>query len=205
VEHQLTLLRWLGLPLPEIPRVSLPLHPEAVKRISERSARSDLSAGQYLLIHPTATLATKQWEEGRFAALADRLTRDSGLPIIFSAAPHESAVLRKVAAQATEDHLYWSDLGLQELFALINNCRLFIGNDSGPTHAAAALGKPIVVIWGSSDFQAWHPWDTKYELVRSDLPCMPCPGYTCTAFDQPKCILDIPVDAVLNACRTMIA
>ena len=86
----------------------------------------------------------------------------------------------------------------------IQASKLVIGNDSGPAHAAAALKKPMVVVWGSSNSVAWHPWRTNYELVRSDFPCMPCPGYTCHAFGRPRCILDIPVDRVLLACERIL-
>jgi ADP-heptose:LPS heptosyltransferase len=71
-------------------------------------------------------------------------------------------------------------------------------------HAAAALKRPVVVVWGSSNFQAWHPWNTEYEAVRSDLPCMPCPGYTCAAFGEPRCIMDIPVSPVAEACERIL-
>jgi ADP-heptose:LPS heptosyltransferase len=109
--------------------------------------------------------------------------------------------LKEIAQSAREQHTYWSDLPLADLFALIERCRFFVGCDSGPTHAAAALQKPIVVVWGSSNFQAWHPWGTTFEVVRSNLPCMPCPGYSCEAFGEPKCIRDIPVERVAAACK----
>jgi len=91
------------------------------------------------------------------------------------------------------------------LFVLIEQCRMFVGNDSGPMHAAAALGKSLVVIWGSSDYQVWHPWETEYAAVRMELPCMPCPGYSCASFDTPKCIGDIGVERVLAACESVMS
>jgi ADP-heptose:LPS heptosyltransferase len=47
---------------------------------------------------------------------------------------------------------------LKELVALLEMARLFVGNDSGPMHIAAALGRPIVAVWGTSDPTVWHPW-----------------------------------------------
>ncbi|PYV43116.1 MAG: hypothetical protein DMG09_01070 [Acidobacteria bacterium] len=170
----------------------------------ERLRRSGIEPQKYVLVHPTATLFTKQWQEGNFAQLADELSRRFNLPVIFTSARNEERTLLQIASTARRKHLYWSDLALAELFAVIEDCGLFVGNDSGPTHAAAALKKPVVVVWGSSNFVAWHPWRTNYELVRSDLPCMPCPGYTCHAFGKPKCILDIPVDRVLLACERIL-
>jgi len=204
VEHQLTLLRWLGIPIYEGRNFSLYLEEDARRRLQGRLERAGMVLHRYLLIQPTATLRTKQWSTSNFARLADDLARRYHLPVVFSSAPSESAVLDEIAGRAQEAHSYWSDLGLDDLLAVIDGCRLFIGNDSGPTHAAAALRKPIVVIWGSSDFRAWHPWETRHELVRSDLPCMPCPGYVCAAFGAPKCILDVSVERVEQACDKIL-
>jgi ADP-heptose:LPS heptosyltransferase len=205
VEHQLTLLKWLRLPVPEDPRPSIHLGPSARERINARLRSDGLQPGGFLLIQPTATLATKQWAVQHFARLADLLTEMSGYPAVFSAGAWEADVLRRIEENARHRHRFWTGLGLEDLFALIDACRLFIGNDSGPTHAAAALAKPVVVVWGSSDFQVWRPWGTDYESVRSELPCMPCSGYTCTAYGEPRCILDISVERVLDACRRMLA
>jgi ADP-heptose:LPS heptosyltransferase len=203
VEHQLTLMRWLGLPLQAEHGGSIHVDAAAGKRIRDRLAGAGVLI--FFLIHPTATLATKQWSAGKFAELGDQLHRQWGIPVIYTAAPHEAAVLQDIQKTASGSHHYWSDLPLDDLFSLIAECRLFIGNDSGPTHAASALHKPVVVIWGSSDFQAWRPWGTEYEAVRSELPCMPCPGYTCEAFGAPKCILDVTVAQVVDACRRLLS
>jgi lipopolysaccharide heptosyltransferase II len=203
VEHQLTLLRWLGMEVPAERRPRLPVSAGARGRVRERLRQSGLEPGGYFLIQPTATLATKQWPEERFASLADRLAAESGSPIVFTAARRDAAVLRAIEARAALAHHYWSDLDLEELFALVEGCQLFVGNDSGPTHAAAALGRPIVVVWGSSSHAAWRPWGTDYEMVRSELPCMPCAGYRCEAFGEPRCILDIEVERVMQACRAL--
>ncbi|MCK5734540.1 MAG: glycosyltransferase family 9 protein, partial [Candidatus Latescibacteria bacterium] len=80
---------------------------------------------------------------------------------------------------------------------------LYVGNDTGSTHIVAALGKKIVVIFGSSDFKAWYPWNVEHQLIRSDLPCMPCPGYFCLHFDEPRCIRSIPVDPVFEAVQSL--
>ncbi len=202
-EHQLTVLHWLELPIPSECVGSLYVGNEARDRIRNRLAAVGIST--YFLIQPTATLATKQWKPGNYAQLGDVLSRKHGIPVIYTAAPHEICVLQEVRKESREHHVYWSDLPLMDLFALIEGCRLFVGNDSGPMHAAAALKKPIVVVWGSSDFQAWHPWGTRYEAILSELPCMPCPGYTCKAFGEPKCILDITITRVADACERILA
>jgi len=205
VEHQMTLLRWAGIPVPLELEGRLHIEPKARAQAQERQQRSGIEPQKYVLVHPTATLFTKQWQEGNFAQLADELSGRFNLPVIFTSARNEERTLTRIASTARRKHLYWSDLALAELFAVIEGCSLFVGNDSGPAHAAAALKKPMVVVWGSSNSVAWHPWRTNYELVRSDFPCMPCPGYTCHAFGRPRCILDIPVDRVLLACERILS
>jgi ADP-heptose:LPS heptosyltransferase len=199
-EDQLALLPWVGLPVQDPPRGRLYLDQAACDRIRGRLSAAGVDATGYLLIHPTATLATKQWKSRKFAELADRLVELYSLPVIFTSAPSETQVLLDVGRHAHFPHRYWSDLDLPDLFALIASSRLFVGNDSGPAHAAAALGRPIVVIWGSSDYRAWHPRGTEFEAVRQNLPCMPCPGYTCAVYGEPRCIDDIAVGTVLEAC-----
>jgi ADP-heptose:LPS heptosyltransferase len=205
VEHQLSLMTWLGLPLPANPRPTLHVNPEARERVRQRLVSVGIQPDSFLLIQPAATLFTKQWPERNFAELADRLRTQYGLAVVFTAGSWETGVLRQIEEDTRHKHHYWSDLELENLFALIEACRIYIGNDSGPTHAAAALSKPVVAVWGSSDYRVWRPWGTDFESIRSDLPCMPCPGYSCAAFGQPRCILDISVERVFEACARVLA
>jgi len=205
VEHQLTLLRWLKIPISADVQGRLHLADSAACRVEARLREAGILPGTYVLVHPTATLFTKQWNPEHFAKVADTLAQRHGWPFIFTAARHEGQVLLDIGRHAERLHHYRADLDLEELFALIRGCRLFIGNDSGPTHAASALNRPVCVVWGSSNFRAWHPWRTDFELVRSDLPCMPCPGYTCAAFGDPRCIREISVERVLHACERLLS
>ncbi len=202
VEHQLTFMRWLEIPLPDNLSGFLYLDQSARNRVRDRLMNTGIS--NYFLIQPSATLYTKQWSSNNYAQLGDYLFKKHALPVIYCAAPHEAQVMLDIGKEAKERHICWADLPLDELFALIEGCRLFIGNDSGPTHAASVLRKPVVVIWGSSNFQAWHPWGTDYEAIRSDLPCMPCAGYTCKAFEEPRCIKDISFARVADACDNIL-
>ena len=204
-EHQLTLLKWLGLPVPQDLRAHLHLPAEAREKGARRLRDAGIEPSGYFLIHPTATLATKQWAPANFASLGDCLFQNYGLPVVYTSGPQEAQVLLEIGRHAGQKHRDWSDLNLPELFAVIHGCRLFIGNDSGPAHAAAALGKSMVVVWGSSDYRAWHPWKTDYELVRSDLPCIPCSGYKCPEYGEPRCILEVPVSRVWQSCLDILA
>ena len=87
-----------------------------------------------------------------------------------------------------------------EVTALTSRARLFVGNDSGIAHIAAAAGAPCVVVFGSSNVTHWRPWTTNAnEVVREEMPCQPCHGYFCAEFEKPECILRIPVERVIGA------
>ena len=62
-----------------------------------------------------------------------------------------------------------------ELLWVLRGAQLFVGNDSGPTHLAAALGVPTVVLFGSSDAEVWYPWKAPFQRVQNSFDCNPVP------------------------------
>jgi len=82
---------------------------------------------------------------------------------------------------------------------------MFVGNDAGPAHLAAAAGTPAAIIFGSSSSVHWRPWKVEHRVVQNDLPCNPCKGDRCYAFDKPKCILSISFEQVRDACAALLA
>ena len=96
-------------------------------------------------------------------------------------------------------------LTLPEITALASKARLFVGNDSGIAHIAAAVKTPSVVIFGSSNRDHWRPWtDAPNEIVYEEMPCQPCAGYVCEEFDEPKCILSIGAEKVIEAIQEVL-
>jgi ADP-heptose:LPS heptosyltransferase len=105
---------------------------------------------------------------------------------------NEQALLEQLVRNIGND----SDvrLSLPEVTALAARSQLFVGNDSGIAHIAAAVGTPSVVIFGSSNIAHWRPWNSApAEVVFEEMPCQPCHGYFCEKFAQPECILRVPV------------
>ncbi len=154
----------------------------------------------YAILHTGATYATKRWKLGHFRELAGELRARHGLEPIFVAGPGE----RDVAADLSEFTVR-KGLPLPELVALVSRSRLFVGNDSGPSHVASAFGVPCVTIFGSSDSAAWHPWRTPHRVVETEWDCKPCPGDRCYAFDKPRCILTVEPAAVSRAVAELLA
>lgn len=203
VEHQLSPLRFLGIPVPREIRLEVGLAAPAQQRVQDQMEALAIHPGQFILMHPFATLFTKEWELSRFAELSRRLCEIYRVPVVAAAGASERERLRRLASMAYGVIITLPPLSLEELTAWIDRCGLYIGNDSGPTHLAAARKKKLVVLWGSSDFSVWHPWATEYQVLRANLPCMPCPGYRCYRFDTPRCIESISVDHVLRAVERL--
>ena len=203
VEQQLALLGWTGVPVTDRPRTQLGISPEARETINRLIAEADLHDRRIALIHPAAAFATKQWATENFARIAEFLSARGFAPVAI-AAPHERAVLEKLVAESSVKVVTF-DLSLPEVIALAARSQLFVGNDSGIAHIAAAVGTPSVVVFGSSNMAHWRPWNSAAaEIVFEEMPCQPCHGYFCAQFDQPECILRIPVTRVTAAINRVL-
>ena len=198
VEQQLALLGWTGVPVTDRPRTQLGISPTAVEAVNDRLAAAGLAEQKIALIHPAAAFDTKRWATENFARVAE-FVADRGFAPIAIAAPHEAEVINDLLGEASVKIVSF-DLSLPEVTALAARSQLFVGNDSGIAHIAAAVGTPSVVIFGSSNVANWRPWNrAKAEVVFEALPCQPCHGYFCEKFPQPECILRVPASRVLAA------
>lgn len=151
------------------------------------------------MIHPTAAFDTKQWATEKFARVAEELTARGVTPVAIVSVK-EVQVIDSMKLQSSSPIIGLSDLSLPEVTALASRARLFVGNDSGIAHIAAAAGAPCIVVFGSSNITHWRPWTTgANEIVREEMPCQPCHGYFCAEFEKPECILRVPVERVVGA------
>ena len=101
-------------------------------------------------------------------------------------------------------------VSLAQFAAALAGARLFVGNDSGPAHMAAALARPVVVIFGSSSSLIWGPWPRQTSnptsrVVQNPFECNPCPGDHCYKFAKPECILSVSFDQVRNTVAEVLA
>jgi len=153
----------------------------------------------YAVFHVAAAYFTKQWAAEKFAETA-RFVRDR-----YRLTPVIVAGRGEIGLEEQFHEFDCCDaLSIRELMSLIAGARLFVGNDSGPAHIAAAFGKPCVVVFGSSDSSAWRPWKTPHEVVETEWDCKPCPGDRCYAFDEPRCILSVEVPHVQEAVERLL-
>ena len=143
-EHMASAMFFLGAPRQEIPRARL--------FCAELPLRKP-----YAVIHPMASAASKAWPASRFAEIARRL---HDLEPVFIGGPGEDL-------SSFADFECHVGAPLDTIFSLMRSASLFIGNDSGPAHIAAAFGVPSVVMFGPSNPCIWAPWRTHSEVIHS--------------------------------------
>jgi ADP-heptose:LPS heptosyltransferase len=146
-EHLASAIFWLGVPKTEIPRAKL-----SVASITKQFGRP-------VLLHPVAATPEKTWPSERFLSLAGQLKNAGYEPIFIGAASDNLSPFRAFRTI--------SGAPLSDIKSLLATASLFIGNDSGPAHMAAAFGLPVVVIFGPSDPEIWGPWRTASEVITT--------------------------------------
>src|SRR5262249_11003503 len=160
VEQQLALIGWTGVPVTDRPVTKLSVTDKAAAAIRERLAAAGVDEAEpFALIHPAAALATKQWATDNFARVTEAVRARGLLPVAIVSAS-EKPLLESLRTLSTTRVVGFDSLSLPEVIALSARARLFVGNDSGIAHIAAAAGAPCVVIFGSSNVVHWRPWTT---------------------------------------------
>ena len=196
-EHAALVFGWLGMPLRTIPPAQLFPASAARESVLRKLAPHSGGPARYAVIHPAALYASKRWSARGFAEIASHLAERHGLQPIFLGAQEDEASVREVERAQGKTLVRALGWPIGEMLALIAGAQLFLGNDSGPAHAAAALGVPVAVIFGSSSSVLWGPWRAAASaIIQNQFACNPCPGDRCHAFGEPRCILSIETEQV---------
>jgi ADP-heptose:LPS heptosyltransferase len=204
-EHRATQFYWTGMPRGPLPAAQVFPQTDAIASVAKKiQAKGADPRAPYAILQPGGRYFTKRWAVDKFAALAGWLRATYGLAPFVILGPGEEEVGAVVRRQMGASATVFDSLSLRELIALIAGARLFVGNDAGPMHLAAALQRPVVAIFGSSSSVHWRPWETPSRVAQNDFPCNPCPGDKCYALDEPRCILSVSVEQVREACEALL-
>ncbi|MCD9186377.1 MAG: glycosyltransferase family 9 protein [Pyrinomonadaceae bacterium] len=205
-EQQLALLGFAGIPVEDKPKSKLNITEKAENSVEEK-LKSEIQnpKREIALIHPVAAFDTKQWATENFARIAAYLS-EKGFEIVAVATKKEREVLEALKKLSQVSITAFDDLTLPEITALAAKAKIFIGNDSGIAHIAAAVQTPSIVIFGSSNRDHWRPWtDAPHEIVYEKFDCQPCAGYFCKQFSEPKCILSVKTESVIEAIERVLS
>lgn len=128
----------------------------------------------FVLLSPGANRADKRWPAKRFAAVADRLAAEHGLAAIVTGSQPEDGVAEQVVDAASSDvvNLVNRRASIGALKAVIQEAHLLVTNDTGPRHIAAALGTPVVTLFGPTD-RRWTAIDCQHEVSLVADPFLP--------------------------------
>ena len=176
------------------------------RREAERVRESAGFDGATAILNPGGNNPAKRWPADRFAALADYLDRAHGLTVLLNGSPAESELCGAIAGSAATDPVVLPDHGhtLGALKALAHEASLMVTNDTGPRHIAAAVGTPLVSLFGPTD-PRWTtipvPPEREAILVADDS----LPVDEVSNDHTERCAIDnIPLDAVIAAADGML-
>lgn len=189
-----------------LPRLVLPVRECERVFVSELLRDLGVLHEQPLIgIHPGAAYGgAKRWPLDRLAAAANKLGADLHAAVVITAGPSEtelSAELQRYLQCRVYD--LGARLDLPKLAALLERLTVFIGNDTGVTHMAAAVGTPTVAIFGPMDWNVTHPWSDRAVVVRRSPPCAPCFLRECPL--DHRCMLDITPADVVDAVHQLLS
>lgn len=156
------------VPLPAIPRLPFPGSPSLSSVTPTSTSPSPVT--RRIALHPGSGSARKNWPLPRFVALAGRLGRQ-GWEVVWLLGPAERE--GGLACRPPADSRVAETPDLVRLAAALASCSAYVGNDSGVTHLVAALGLPVVAVFGPSDPVQWAPRGEHVEVLSRPAPAPP--------------------------------
>lgn len=158
----------------------------------------DLAARKKVIVamHPGGYYPSQRWPQDRFARVAEAIAQKYHAGIVILGSHAERDIVDYMALLVGVETVTAIGLPLDKVAAIISSTNLFIGNNSGLLHIAAALGKPTVSMMGPTDPALWWPIGVYNLVIRKDLSCSPCNKGIC---DKQDCMNFISVEEVLRA------
>ena len=152
-----------------------------------------------IAVNPSARWETKLWGSDQFAELVRRLPRER---VVLTGSGAERDTIEQIAHGSRN---LAGQTDLFQLAELYRRCAVVISNDSGPMHVAAAVGTPVVAIFGPTDPALTGPYGSRHVVVRAGIPCSPCFKDHCTNHVLMECMKLITVEQVLAAAKPFLA
>ena len=177
--------------------------PESARRAA--AARIGSRSGPIVGIHVSGGRLVKQWEPQRFAEVARQLIDRRNATVVLTGAPSDRSLVDEVRSSLPEARTIdlAGEIDLLELAALLEQLDVLITCDTGPMHIAAAVGTPVVAVFGPSDPVRYAPAGPADRVVRAGIPCSPCnrirkPPAHCVGH-IPECLTSVPAAQVYDA------
>jgi lipopolysaccharide heptosyltransferase II len=166
------------------------------------------ATGPVLLVHPGSRSPFRLWPAEKFAAICDRVQDQLGVQAVLVGGPGEKALIEEIRRHA---HMHLlaleAPLSLPRFAALARLGTVLLCHDSGPMHIAAAVGTPVVALFGSQNAVMWRPLGPRHHVLQPPLPCTACvaPGQ-CAPGDSYRnyCVRNVKIETVWEALRLQL-
>jgi len=205
VEYYLCLLDGLGIPRPVPASLKLAVTEEEKEAMATRLASLGIERGAPIVaVNPGATYGSaKRWYPDRFAAVADALSAEWGSSVVVVGSTGEAPLAGEIeTAMQTPPINLAGKTTVREMMALLSLSSFLVTNDSGPMHIGAALGVPLVAIFGPTDWRRTSPWTSLAKIVRVEIDCSPCKRRVCDRGHA--CMLGVTPGMVVDAARQLL-
>lgn len=208
VEYNLDLVRSIGADTNDR-HISIKISQQDNQSITELLQRYGIKEKDLIIaFHPYASNPAKCWPENNFAVICDRIySQFNAKVIIVGGKQEQKLVLELISLTKSTPINLAGQLTLKQLACLFQRSVLFISNDSGPVHIAAAMDTPCLVIFSRNipgvGPKRWGPWGNGHTILHKDPGCNPCLDRNCP-FDF-KCLTLITSEEVLQAVEQRLA
>ncbi|WPU63135.1 lipopolysaccharide heptosyltransferase II [Peredibacter starrii] len=156
----------------------------------------------WIIIHPGATAESRRYKTSGFAAVADLITEELGIKVLFTGGSDEREIISEIQSLMRHDSINLAGkLSLKEMIALIQKAPLIISNNSGPVHMAAALGTPVLVLYALTNPQH-TPWMVPHQILYKDVDCRYCYKSVCPK--GTNACLDIDPELIFEKARILL-
>lgn len=203
VRKNLLLLEALGIK-PELLPAGLKVAPADGEAIKKFIGEKNIQKKRIVILHPGVSSfgAFKQWPREGFAEVARKLARRKRLTVVVTWGPGERLLAGEIVRLSDGAALLGPEpRGLRELAYLLKQSAMFVSGDTGPLHIAAAVGTPVVGLYGPKDPAVYGPVGERHVVVRKDIECSPCQLRSCP---ETRCMKLITPDEVYRACRRIL-
>lgn len=201
-EHQTDYyLRCLGSAEVLCSEAAVELHDKALRWCQNFWTKNSLQGRAVLTIAPGSGAREKNWPEEFFLAVADGWRERTGGIVLLLIGPVEAA---RGGIDRLREHCWAvSDLRLSQVAALIKRSTVYLGNDSGISHLAAAVGAATVVLFGPSDPRQWGPRGRRVTVIRRPIHCSPCSTESMKSCPHRACLSEISPAEVIEAMTAL--
>ena len=152
-----------------------------------------------IIIHPGTEWRERAWGPQKFARIADYLISHHSAKVIITGGKKELDVADEMSKNMKEESLNLAGkTSLTMLTALLKYCDLFIGNDGGPMHIAAAVRTPVIALFGPQDPKRFGPIGKQHRVLYKEVECSPCRQHTCSKSFEERCMNLIQEEEVIS-------